>query len=177
MDVIRPARPGDIPAVAAIYDAILQREEFGQASTGWLRGVYPTQDTAQEALDAGELFVLTRDGTLAAAARINHIQPPAYQDAPWRFPNAPDTQVMVLHPLVVHPRHAGHGCGSTFVAFYEDFARRHGCPFLRIDTNAKNAPARALYARLGYWEAGIVPCSFNGIPGVDLVCLEKYLGT
>ena len=30
-----------------------------------------------------------------------------------------------------------------------------------------------LYARLGYTEAGIVAGTFNGIPGVELVCLEK----
>ena len=28
---------------------------------------------------------------------------------------------------------------------------------------------------LGYTEAGIVPCEFNGIAGVNLVCLEKKL--
>ena len=42
-----------------------------------------------------------------------------------------------------------------------------------MDTNAKNQAARKLYARLGYWEADIVPCVFNGIPSVQLVCLEK----
>lgn len=30
-------------------------------------------------------------------------------------------------------------------------------------------------AALGWREAGIVPCSFNGLPGVQLVCLEKPL--
>ena len=35
--------------------------------------------------------------------------------------------------------------------------------------------ARRLYARLGYREIGIVPTVFNGIPGVDLVLLEKNL--
>ena len=35
--------------------------------------------------------------------------------------------------------------------------------------------ARAMYQKLGYEERGIVPCVFNGIPGVQLVCLEKYL--
>ena len=38
-----------------------------------------------------------------------------------------------------------------------------GCPYLRMDTNEKNAAARRLYARLGYKEIGIVDCEFNGI--------------
>ena len=53
--------------------------------------------------------------------------------------------------------------------------RENGCPYLRMDTNARNKTARKLYAGLGYWEAGIMPCVFNGIPGVQLVCLEKKL--
>lgn len=44
-----------------------------------------------------------------------------------------------------------------------------------MDTNQINAPARALYKRLGYREAGIVPCDFNGLGQIRLVCLEKLL--
>lgn len=39
----------------------------------------------------------------------------------------------------------------------------------------RTPPPGRLYARLGYREAGIVPCVFNGIKGVGLVCLEKKL--
>lgn len=44
-----------------------------------------------------------------------------------------------------------------------------------MDTNAKNATARRMYQKLGYKETDIVPCVFNGIPDVMLVCLEKHL--
>ncbi len=59
--------------------------------------------------------------------------------------------------------------------FYEDYALEQGCRYLRMDTNVKNTAARTLYARLGYRETGIIPCVFNGISGVRLVCLEKTL--
>ena len=68
------------------------------------------------------------------------------------------------------------GYGKTFVAFYENYAKRHNCIALRMDTNARNTRARSLYRKLGYEEIGIVKCIFNGIPDVQLVCLEKYLG-
>ena len=175
MDYIRKAELEDIPKVAVIYDRILTEEENGRLFVGWARGVYPTQQTALDALNAGTLFVLERDGAVAAAAKIDQNQVPEYAGAPWRYPDVPPEQVMVLHTLVVDPAFAGKGCGSSFVRFYENYALDHGCPCLRMDTNARNAAARRLYARLGYWEAGIVPCSFNGIPGVQLVCLEKML--
>lgn len=175
MDDIRKAVREDIPQIAAIYDRILTEEEAGRASVGWIRGIYPTEQTALDALEAGTLFVLEEDGAVAAAAKIDQIQVPEYAGAPWRYPDVPPEQVMVLHALVVDPLRAGRGFGTRFVRSYEQYARSQGCLFLRMDTNAKNTAARRLYARLGYQEAGIVPCVFNGIPGVQLVCLEKAL--
>ena len=75
--------------------------------------------------------------------------------------------------LVVDPAAKGRGCGTEFVNFYEEMGKATARPFLRMDTNEKNRAARALYHKLGYREAGIVPCEFNGICGVGLVCLEK----
>ena len=162
-----------IAAIAVIYDRILDREERGGASTGWIRGVYPTADTARAALEAGELFVMEREGRVVVAGRINHEQCPQYAAVSWTEPETPDEQVLVLHALVSDPLVAGHGCGTEFVAFYEQYAREHGCTWLRIDTNARNVSARRLYARLGYREVDIVPGKFNGIPDVQLVCMEK----
>lgn len=172
--MIRRAVQQDIPAVAAIYDAIHGEEEAGRAVIGWVRGIYPTQATAQAALEAGSLCVLEEGGEVVAAAKIDGVQVPEYADCPWAYP-AQAEEVLVLHTLVVHPAHSGRGHASAFVKYYEDTARRLGRPFLRMDTNEKNTAARRLYAKLGYAEVGIVDCTFNGIPGVRLVCLEKKL--
>ena len=173
--MIRKAVPGDIPAVAAIYERIHDREEAGAGTTGWKRGVYPTEATAREALAADVLFVDEREGRIVAAARIDQVQVPEYALARWRFA-ADAREILVLHTLVVDPDAAGQGIGTDFVAFYECHARERSCPCLRMDTNAINAPARALYKHLGYREADIVPCDFHGLGQIQLVCLEKWLG-
>ena len=120
------------------------------------------------------MFVKEVDGQIVAAAKINQEQVAEYVNADWTV-QARDDQVMVLHTLVVDPKHKGQGHGPSFVAFYETYALEHNCPYLRMDTNERNAAARKLYQKLGYTEVGIVPCEFNGIPGVHLVCLEKIL--
>ncbi|MCI8597644.1 MAG: GNAT family N-acetyltransferase [Lachnospiraceae bacterium] len=173
MVTVREGKLEDIPQVAQIYDHIL--EGNGNEITGWIKGVYPTEQTAREALEAGELFVMEENGAVVAAAKINQEQVPEYKNASWIYKDILPEQIMVLHTLVVDPTCAGKGYGTEFVNFYEEYAMKHHCPYLRMDTNAKNVAARRLYTHLGYKEVGIVPCVFNGIPNVQLVCLEKKL--
>ena len=172
--MIRKATEGDIPAVAAIYEKLHTEEENGRATIGWIRGVYPTEETARQALARDDLFVQEEGGHIVGAAIINKTQVDAYDGGQWTLA-AEVNEVMVLHTLVIDPDAAGRGYGKRFVAFYEDYARERGCKVLRMDTNCRNARARAMYQALGYREAGIVPTTFNGIEGVQLVLLEKAL--
>jgi len=171
---IRKAAKADIQAVSAIFSAIHAAEEQGKLVIGWVREIYPTKETACAALSRGDLFVLEADGCIVGSAIINRIQVPDYARGSWQY-TADDDEIMVLHTLCIHPDAMGKGYGKAFVSFYEGYAVAHGCPCLRMDTNAVNANARAMYRKLGYRKAGIVPCVFNGIEGVGLVLLEKYL--
>lgn len=172
--MFRKATAADLAGIWDIYDAVLHGEETGQTHVGWVRGIYPTPELFRASLDADELFVCEQDGTISAAARINQIQSEEYSRAPWTI-LAPPEQVMVLHTMAVHPRMQGHGIATGFVRFYEEYAAQCGCTCLRLDTNFTNTPGRALYPKLGYTEVGVVPCTFNGIVGVNLLCYEKAL--
>ena len=173
--MIRKAELRDLDAVEEIYRKIHAAEARGECTTGWIGGVYPIRATAEAALKRDDLFVLEEDGAVMAAAVINQLQVDVYAGAPWEF-EAEDSEVCVFHTLTVDPDLRGKGIGTRFMAFYEQTAREMGCPELRIDTNARNTNARALYKKLGYKEIDIVPTVFNGIPGVNLVLLEKHLG-
>ena len=171
---IRKAVQADIPAVAEIFSDIHTAEEEGKVTIGWVRAIYPTEATAQAALEREDLFVMEDAGALVGTAVINRQQVDVYAGGAWEH-DAPAERVMVLHTLVISPTAARRGYGRAFVAYYEDYARSNGCPYLRMDTNARNVNARALYRKLGYREADIVSCVFNGIEGVQLVLLEKKL--
>ena len=192
MSTIRKAARADLDAVCRIYDQIHTAEERGEAAIGWQRGVYPERETAEAALTRGDLFVQEQNGEIVGTAILNQTQVDSYAGANWRY-DAPDSEVMVLHTLVIDPEAKSRGLGREFAAFYEGYALAHGCRYLRIDTNARNArgppgpppppppppppapPPRRFYQKLGYAEIGVVPCTFNGIAGVQLVLLEKRL--
>lgn len=173
MEILK-AKETDIDDIERIYEHIHDEEENGRAVIGWIRNVYPVRRTAEDALSRNDLFVMKEKNEFVAAAIINQIQVEEYKYARWRV-EAEDSEVMVLHCLAVEPSKKNKGYGKKFVAFYEDYARRCGCSSLRMDTNARNTRARKLYQKLGYEETGIVKCTFNGIPDIQLVCLEKDL--
>ena len=176
MNIIRKATDKDIVGIVSLYDLVLKQEEAGLVTIGWQRGVYPTEDTARQSILRGDMYVCEDDNAncISASAIINHIQIPSYTDGDWSI-KADGDEVLVLHTLVVNPEEAKKGIGTAFVDFYEQMAKEKCCKTLRMDTQAKNVTARALYHRLGYTEIGIVPCEFNGIQGIQLVLLEKLL--
>ncbi len=171
---IRKANTADLAAICALYDEVHTAEENGIITSGWKRGIYPTKQTANAAILRGDMFILVDCGKAAGTAIINRLQPDVYGDGDWQY-TANENEVMVLHTLAISPSSLKRGYGRKFVEFYESYARERGCKYLRMDTNANNSIARAVYKKLGYTERGTVKCEFNGISGVCLVLLEKKL--
>ena len=172
---IRKATEADIDAISSIYEEIHDREEAGEVTIGWERDVYPIRDTAVQSVARGDMYVQEdQDGCVVGTGIINRIQVDVYAEGAWEHP-AKDEEVMGLHTLVISKKTGAKGLGTEFLMFYENYARENGCPYLRLDTNEKNAAARAFYRKYGYREIGIVPTVFNGIPGVNLVLIEKKL--
>lgn len=171
--MIRKATEKDLPEVSRIYEEIHTEEENGAVTIGWIRSIYPTAATAEQALQRGDPFVEDDNGIVGAAI-INQQQVDSYLSAKWNY-DISEQEVMVLHTLVISPKVSGKGYGRSFVDFYEQYALSHNCHYLRMDTNAVNQRARALYKKLDYQEVDIVPTVFNGIENVQLVLLEKRI--
>ena len=173
--MIRPAQVQDLPAIAAIYEAILDQEDArGSSFTNWQRGKYPTLDTARAALEAGTLFTAEENGTVYGCVNLNGEQLPEYAAIPWQYA-ADDRAVGVIHTLVIHPAWSGRGKARELVAFCEEHCRSQGKQVIRLDTYIHNQPANAMYPRLGYRLAGATEFFFQGFIHEILNCYEKAL--
>lgn len=170
--MIRIANENDIIVVVAIYEKIQHAEEEGIRYTGWKLGVYPVRETAEGALGRGELFVAELNGQVVGSAILNGAQLDCYHEGNWKY-QAEDNEVFVMHTLTIDPDFAGKGIGTAFIDFYRNLAAEKGCTVLRIDTREANMPARKMYRKYGFREAGIILSDFNNIPDVRLVLLEK----
>ena len=82
-----------------------------------------------------------------------------------------------LLTLAVHPAARRRGLGTKLVLAYEVQARDAGAEESLLEVAVTNAAARALYARLGYLEAGrrrgYYVCA--GAPSVDALVLRRAL--
>ena len=172
--IIRKAKAMDIDAIESIYNKILLKEEEGKVTIGWERGIYPRRETAEEAIKRDDIFVMEDEEDIVGSGIINKEQVDVYEEAKWEY-GAKDSEVMVLHTLVIDPDKSSKGYGKKFVDFYEDYARENGCKYLRMDTNEKNKAARSLYTKLDFNEIDCLPCVFNGLEGVNLILIEKKL--
>lgn len=174
--MIRLAIESDLPAVAAIYEAILDHEDAtGVHLTGWQRGAYPTADTARGIFEAGTLYVgVDEDGTVWGSMNLNGWQLPEYADGDWSVP-AEDAQVAVIHTLTIDPKRAGQGLARQMIAFAEETARQQGKTAMRFDTGVENDAANYLYPRIGYRSAGVVDTFFMGYARRPLQLYEKAL--
>ena len=172
--MIRKAVRTDLPAISAIYDAILDREEAGPVYTNWQRGKYPTEDTARGPLEAGTLYVGEDGGAVWGVVNLNGEQLPEYSLIPWSLPASPE-QIGVIHTLCIHPACSGRGYARQMVAFCEAEARRQGRTVIRLDTWEGNLPANRMYPALGYRYAGAAEFFFMGFVHEILNCYEKKL--
>ncbi|MDP9862845.1 MULTISPECIES: GNAT family N-acetyltransferase [Streptosporangium] len=129
--MIRPARPGDVPAVEELVAAAYQP---------WadLIGIRPKpmDDDYAAHVAAGHVHLLEEDEPGEGIAGLIVL--------------VPEDGVLLVDNVAVAPGRHGRGLGRRLLAFAEDRARTAGLGALRLYTNARMEPNIALYLRLGY---------------------------
>ena len=172
--MIRKAAAADLPQIGGIYEAIFDKEDKGPIYTNWLRGSYPTEEDARQALAAGTLYVGEENGVLWGVVNLNGVQLPEYDAIPWTI-SAERDKVGVIHTLCIHPAQSGRGYAKQMVAFCEETAKAQGKTVMRLDTWEGNVPANHMYPSLGYCFAGGTEFFFHGYIHEILNCYEKTL--
>lgn len=173
--MIRKATQNDILALAALYDKAIDFEDSHVKYTSWKKGIYPTSDTAKAGIEKNSLFVLEENGILLASVVLDHRQPPEYRTAHWSI-SPSYNQVLVIHTLCVDPEFSGSGIGSTLLDFIKQYAKDSGCVTVRLNTTAKNEPAKHFYEKNGFIIADTQKILLNGqIPCEEHLFMEFLL--
>lgn len=80
------------------------------------------------------------------------------------------SRALRIYSVVVAPEARGLGIGQRLVEALQALALAEGCDRVTLEVRADNAAARALYAKLGYREAALLPGYYeDGSDGLRLV--------
>lgn len=112
---------------------------------------YPNRDIISEDLRQGHLYLMQKDGKVAAAVTLDRFIPPEYDEISWRDRSG---QYLAVHRLCVNPVFQGQGIAKKLVQEIENFAREKGYTSIRLDTKTTNQRAMNLYESQGYEKRG-----------------------
>lgn len=68
----------DVNELEALYNTLNEYLSGTINYPGWVKGVYPVRETAEEAIQEGNLFVLKKNGLIVGSIILNHKQEAAY---------------------------------------------------------------------------------------------------
>jgi RimJ/RimL family protein N-acetyltransferase len=164
--VVRPAVPGDAATLTALADAVAAEPE------GWVLSHDPPRsvDDERRYLRAlrrhpdGAVFVVVADGELVGRLSVG------------RDPHPLSAHVADLG-VAVAASHRRRGVGTALLAAAESWARGAGVTKLELHVFPHNAPAIALYEKLGYEREGVRRAQYRKADGafVDAVLMAKLL--
>lgn len=132
--IIRAAVPADLPAIRAIVEAAYSPyiERLGKKPG-------PMLDDYAAQIAAGRVHCLCDDAGVAGFVVL-----------------VADEARFLLDNVAVADRARGRGFGRLLMTFAEDAARQAGYDAITLYTHEKMHENRALYARLGYHETGLI---------------------
>ena len=128
---------------------------------------YPTISIIENDIRKGELFTLKNESKLIGAITINEDQEKEYQIIPWKYD---DTKVLVIHRLVVDPKHQKQGYAHKMMDFAEDFAIQNDYTSIRLDAYSQHEKVIEFYKKRNYVVRGNVYFPGREFP---FYCIEK----
>lgn len=166
------AEDNDLYEVGMIYQRI--HDDLSQTINypRWPRGIYPTEESAQEAIDKKELYILKDDQKIIGSVILNHDQDLGYEDVEWQV-LAKDNEVMVIHTLAIDPLYKGKGYAGLMIHKIKQLAFVKQCLALRLDLTQGNLPARNLYQKHGFYFTGIADLHRQSA-GIDYSEMFEY---
>lgn len=130
---------------------------------------YPTISLIETDLRNGSLYKLKNDNLIMGAVVLNEEQDIAYKSINWKFD---ESKVLVIHRLVIDPKHQSNGYAIQLMDFAENFAKENGYSSIRLDTYSQNDRSISFYKKRNYLIRGDV--HFTG-RAHSFHCLEKEI--
>ncbi|MGB1000026.1 MAG: GNAT family N-acetyltransferase [Flavobacteriales bacterium] len=130
---------------------------------------YPKRSIIENDLRNGFLYVLKYNNQLIGAIHISEEQEPEYKLVDWEFDQS---KALVIHRLVVDPKHQKQAFGKQLMDFAEHFAEYNKYTSVRLDAYSQNEKVITFYKRRNYLIRGELNFPQRIYP---FYCMEKEI--
>ena len=157
--IVRPARPEDADAIAAIQNPVIRDTAIT------FNPRQRTSDEIAEAVDALPCFLVAeKDGAVLGFVSYD------------QFRKGPGYARTMEHTIVLGPDAHGKGIGRALMAAAEAMAREQGVGSLWAGVSGENPDGVAFHAKLGFEEVIRLPkVGYKFGRWMDLVLMRKWL--
>ncbi|MGL4236799.1 GNAT family N-acetyltransferase [Tabrizicola sp.] len=162
--MIRPARPEDAPAIAALLNHWIETSAITFNSVLKTEADIREMIAAKEAAGHAFLVAIGDDGQLLGQASYG------------QFRAGIGYKTCMEHSISLSRDANGKGTGRALMTAIEDHARKAGAHQMIAGVSGENAEGRAFHERLGYAHVATVPqAGLKFDRYMDLVLMQKFL--
>ena len=133
---------------------------------------YPNKDLYKSSIKDGNMYLFKIDEKLIGAAILDEEQSIEWNIIDWKYKEG---KYLVIHALVVEPKHQGKGYGKQILNMCEKIAIDEGYKSIRLDVFPENSVAVKLYENNDYEKAGEVKYDFKPVDKERFYCYEKKI--
>jgi GNAT superfamily N-acetyltransferase len=126
---------------------------------------YPSREIVEKDILSRTMYGYFEGDELCAVGVLNEEQSEEYKEVAWKFP---DDKPLVLHRLVVSPKHQNKGISKQMIRFSEEYAEKNRYKTIRFDAFMENPVSTGVYKRAGYIVSGTVTFRKG-----EFYCFEK----
>ena len=173
MESIDLAQICQLSKICRLYDAckedLLQKNIYQWGEWG---NNYPGKDYLNKSINQEELYVLRINNEIVGAVILNENQSKEWNIINW---TKIDGKALIIHALVIDPKHQNNGFGKKLIFYCEQYARENKYTSLRLDSFTKNDISNKLYQRFGYKNLGLVIFDMKPEGNKEYYCYEKLI--
>ncbi len=167
--IIQKGQLSDLEKLFQIY--LNAKKELEQNNIYQWTNHYPTITIIKNDLKKEVLYILKNNNEIIGAINISEEQETEYQSVNWKFNNS---KVLVIHRLVINPKHQKQGYAQKLMEFAEEFAKGNNYSSIRLDAYSQNDRVIEFYKKRNYCISGKVNFPEREQP---FYCMEKEIKT
>ena len=169
----RQANTNEFMDVRAFYHELIDEMKSSTFRPGWEKGVYPSDDFLQAAINSGQLFVGLWDGKIASAMVMNHENNEGYNKVNWSHSFLPN-EVIIIHALGILPSFQGRGIAKAMCHYAFKWAKDNNMKAIRLDVLGTNEPAQNLYVAMGFRYVDTIKMFYEDTGLTDYLLYEWF---